>query len=415
MITRKGEPAWQALLQEGDAYVDGGRTFHRQEPLRGLAIPAGREDLELHVWHEEHRTVRRVIRAVPRQAEKKEPVSLEVSIDPDRGRAQIEVRPDDSSFLRGRRLRIDWSHAEDTRQTKEQVEQSLPRAFPPIEQRPASPEAWSRAKWAIRELDLTLLDQRGDSAWGRITEALKVKNRQPPVSTEGTHPYEQEILDRLVEMALEQSQATDASLRSQIERALSYSMSPDPRLNGWIDEILQQPAYRLTLHHNAPLQFCAFCARKPHAMRRVLEAVADELEEREAKRSRDLLRAASFLLMYRDSAASSLSRATAEKLAEWVSRVLWQEVRAQRLHYNFRYSSLSLVYLLRYRSEAEDFLSAGESVTERIRNCFELAREIVIEDRGKATWGSINPVQTIETMLDYLDRKGHGSLVGLDD
>ncbi len=432
LIVRSGEPVFEDILRVEAPYVLGGQERVYEPTDLGLHVRREERSLTLPVWREGHDFVRDVDVEFPNQILRDTPVQLQVRITPGQGNPRIEVKPEIAHLFGGRRVYLDWARAHDTGQTKEEELARVPRTNPPLEPRLASLDAWRGGWWqstsaraeVVRFLsDLPRLS--GPRFAERIDGLIKVVRDKDPVfarqripehatavSSDGCiHPLGADAgqFDQFV-------QALDGCLGSskfsdyedKIVRTLGYCSASTPRLRRLLTSIIGHPS-RIESHH---LVGVGNCLRDPDECSLLAEAMLANLRSTKPKAPNDWMRAMCRILQYRDKAASVTASQTCAALSECCLRYLRQQVSEGKAKFLYRHASLCIVYLLRRRRWDDGYLDPGSPLAKQIKSTFREAITRFQSDRLVAIEGFVNLPHVTQMMIDYIDRKGKGRLVG---
>jgi hypothetical protein len=118
------------------------------------------------------------------------------------------------------------------------------------------------------------------------------------------------------------------------------------------------------------------------------------------------LQAFAGMLRHREDATRYIASPICEELTSYILAVFERKRLDHNANYIFRYSSLCIVYLLRRRAYDDDYLPPGSPLNTQVREAFERAIADVRAGRMKAIGGAIRLDRVLQTMIDYVDRKG---------
>jgi hypothetical protein len=414
---------WLDLLQGDDVFVEGGRVWRRPEPVKGLSLQAGRHSLEVPVWHEEFPTVRTVSAEFDRPLDTDVAVELDVQIEPAQGNARIEVRPVESDQVveaakvgSGRSMRtlwLEWSRMKDEGATPEEWLRQLPTSYPPPMYRSAS-----RAKWYAAKSAMTLFVQTG-SLRQLFTVIQLLQQRIAPDETDGTDSNmearatavssdgqvpdgDPEALDRYVSHLLHMLAETTKKPSGDVLRGLAYSSTAHPHFQDWLSDRIRKATFALSQQE---LAACGWCLRRTDAIASLANVFAERLE-RDSTGHNNWLKALAEILRYREDACQEIATEVCEQLVTGLIRVFEQQLARRNTQILFRNSALCIVYLLRRREYDDSFLEPDSALTNRVRDAFVEAIDMIRSRRTRTIGGSINLDRALQTMIDYIDRKG---------
>jgi hypothetical protein len=441
---QNGRPDWLDLLQSDDEFVEGGRVWKRPQPVRGLKVQSGRHSLEVPVWHEEFPTVRTVAAEFDRVLDADIDVELEVQISPAQGNARIEVRPVRAAEVHAtgprmggqrvgnprvgeagiggalstgslRPLWLEWSRMSDSGKSPADWLKDLPTSFPPPMLRSAS-----RGKWrTVRSAMQTLLRSGSKSQITSVTSLLQQRDtpdapaaldgnmeaRATAVASDGTVPDDatgSEILNDYVEQLLEWLPQTKGQTHSDVLRGLAYTSTDHPGFQQWLVDCVRASGHAL---NQQQLAACGWCLRDPHAIASLAEHLSDRLQ-RDRSGHNVWLKALAEILRYRDDACREISTPVCDRIVAGLCDVFEGELTKRNTQVLFRNSSLCIVYLLRRREYDDTFLAKEQPLTTRVRSLFQEAITTIRAGRTRTIGGSINLDRALQTMIDYVDRKG---------
>jgi len=402
-----GRPSWIDLLQQDDGWVHGGKTWNRPEPLRGLCIQEGRNEVEVVVSHEEFSTVRKLKHPFREPMERDLAVALHIAVEPAQGNARLRVEPDElHSTLKP--IQLEWSRMEDTQHSLEAFVSTLPTLFPPLMRRAASWNRWNNTRVAMQNYATS----RSNSALAAVVQSLLLREsvdtndgafeaRATAISSDGVPGGDQQqAFDAFTEVALARlGQLKAGKEKSELVRALGYSSTDNPRFQEFLSELLSASPY-LRQHE---LVACGWCLRDPS----VIGQFAKLLLRRMSPMPEGVdhwLKAFAEILRYREEATRDISSEDCAQLTQLI-RIVFQAEHSKRNYQRlFRNSALCIVFLLRRRSIDTDYLPIGSDLHQLLRKTFIEARDT--SRRERVMGGAINLPNVLQTMIDYIDRKG---------
>ncbi|MCH7725596.1 MAG: hypothetical protein IH991_03820 [Planctomycetes bacterium] len=419
-ISRRGKAGWEDLLPSDHRFVDGGKSWHRDKNLDGLAISRGAESLEIVVHHEDHEHVRKLEAALPRAFEEQFPVSLAVTVTPAQGNAEVEVVPDDRRLFGRRRILADWKTMqvckdEEGRQlTPDEYLKSLPSAYPELLPRLASPKCWRISHRAIMDFNLSRspgstiansLEQIGTTLLSR--DNWHYPREATAIPSSGKVDRGSEQLERFREMVLILIEQNKADIQRQGIRALGYSSWADNQFTSFLDKEIQ------TRRGDAPVHFvaaCGWCLSAPEHVHNFSKAFIQNFN-RQPRERLVWLRSMSEVIRYRLHALQDTSSPDCEQITRSALDVFEGECRARKAHYLFRYSAYIIVYLLRRRNYDDKYLDPEDFLADKCKSAFKNAISDHKAKQLQVTGGAFDVEEVLQRMIDYIDRRGSGLLV----
>ncbi len=400
-----GRPAWLDLLKPDDGWVDGGRTWQRSDPLRGLCIQEGRSELEVIVWHDEFPTVRKLKSSFKQPLTKDIPVRLEIAVEPAQGNARIEVIPlDPNCGLR--QLRLEWSRMEDTKLVPDEFLGKLPTLFPPLLRRASCRAKWENAREAMRlylsgglyrslSSVIATLQQRDEPD----VSSADIEVRATAISSDG-EPSElrSEILERFVSAALSRLLVATGKESEEVVRVLGYTSTGHPKFQEYLAARVRTGSY-LERHE---LSACGWCLRESSDIA-AFAALFAKLLRSYQNAMNNWLKAFAEMLRYREDATQDITSRLCEELTERILVIFREEHAKRSFKFLFRNSCLCIVYLLRRRAYDDDYLALGSPLHAVVRSAFIRARDDMAK---KGIGGAIKLDRALQTMIDFIDCKG---------
>ncbi len=433
LIVRSGEPAFEDILRIEAPYVLGGQERAFEPANLGLRVRREERSLTLSVWREGHESVREVRVDFPRQITRDTPVSLKVKMTPGQGNPRIEVRPDIAQVFGGRRVYLDWARANDTGRTKEEELTTVPRTNPPLEPRLASLTSWkggglweiASAKVEIEQFLIDLPRLRGTRFETSIKNVIELLQKKDGEYTQGRIPehatvvssdgcihsaaQETELFDRFVitlDALLGSAKYSDH--RDKIVRALGYCSADTPALHSVLSSVLCHRS-QIEGHHLVAL---GNCLREPSEIALLARAMLANLQGDKPRAPNDWMRALCRVLQYRDKATDEIASDTCETISECCLRYLRQQITEGKANYKYRHASICIVYLLRRRRRDDGYLDPDSPLAERIKSTFRQAIARFKSGHLEAVRGFVNLPHVTQMMIEYIDRKGKGRLIG---
>ncbi len=433
VIRRQGEPTWIDLLSSDESFVDGGRIWRRPKNVDNLEIQESQKELTLAVNHEEYPYVRAVTADLPKELEEKQPVSLAVAIEPAQGNARIEVVPEDANLFGRSRIIVNWKSMgvfidkeDGCKKTPEEYLESFPRYYPPLSKRKHSIYRWRAIQNNIQDVTRRVLDHPSAN-WThekieKLLEVIKQKDSDyypqdaTAISSDGKVSNNQEVLESFVEaMCVALSEFSGRRAEVCI-RTLGYTSTDNPTfreiiLSG-VEEFLAS-RYRDGLGQHI-LTSCGWCLREPEDIQLFAKACEKHMRRNETNLM-VWLKAFSEILRYRDDATRNIDTPLAQYLIEKSLATFITQRKRNNGNFLFRYSCLIIVYLLRRRAYDNNFLPPESDLAERVKDEFRTAIEAYNNHTFKLIGGAVNLAAALQTMIDYIDLRGRGSiLLGVD-
>ncbi len=450
LVTRRGEPVWQDLLDSDDEFVPGGQIFRRRRDDLGLGVGKEEERLTLTVAQEGFTTVRETETSFPRPVQATTAVDMDVRMQPGQGYPRIEVLPRDPSAFSGARVELDWRRVADTQKTKQEAQDEIPRTNPPTNPRNASVQAWEAAAplntqngreiclvdYLERRLPAITEGLQRDSEIAvqeplrDIAEMFRRSSRDIGVETTNSHhtavdsngmlapssrrPDLLEALRGALDGYL--STGRNETTINLCLRCLAYSSSQTPNLM----DLLASRVARSNLTGDT-LNAIGCCLRDRDLAGLFVTRAFERLRKPSPRAKNDTMRALCRLLQYRDDALGGANDdghpATPSELCELLTRACLRHIAPQvasgNLQYIYRHGSLAIVYLLRRRRYDDSYLPPDHPIAEETKTVF---REVIAglrEGRMKKVGGFVDLMAVTQQMIDYIDRKGRGRLVAI--
>jgi len=429
VIRQQGEPVWINLLSDDDSFVDGGREWRRPNNLDNLEIQENQSELTLAVNHEEHPYVREVTASLHQEFEEKQPVSLAVAIEPAQGSAKLEVVPDDANLFGRHRIIVNWKGMKDFQddngdtKTPEEYLECLSRIYPPLSEREHSRSKWRSVKHVMQDATARLVSH--PTAYGthttieRVLEAVKSKDADyyrehkdaTAVSSNGKVNLNQEVLEKFVTAMCAALPQVCSDRAKVCIRTLGYTSTDNPTFReiilSEVRDFLRGDRRGLGQHI---LTSCGWCLREPEHI--AIYAKACERYMRSHDTNLNVwLKALSEILRYRGNATSAIDTSLANYLVGKALDTFTAQRENRNGNYLFRYSCLIIVYLLRRRAYDDEFLPPEDTLAVQVKEEFRRAIQDCNNDRLKLVGGSVDLAAALQTMIDYIDRRGRGSIL----
>jgi hypothetical protein len=433
VVRKQGEPVWINLLNNEDSFVDGGRKWERKN-VGNLEIQEHQSELTLAVNHEEFTFVREVTTPLPHELEEKQPVSLTVSIEPAQGNATIEVVPDDMELFGRHRIIVDWKRMavfqdeNGNRKEPEEYLECLPRIYPPLSKREHSLAKWRAAQYTMRDVTERMISHpTAHSTHVKVERLLKMVQSKDPdyyrehkdataVSSDGTVSVQQEILEDFAQAMCAALPNLPSSRTEVCIRTLGYTSTDNPAFHKFIMTEVKRVLsnqYSSNLGQHI-LTSCGWCLRDPEDIG-VFAAACERYLRSHDTNLNVWLKAISEILRYRGHATRAIDNALAHFLIEKALATFVAQRESNNGKYLFRNSCLIIVYLLRRRAYDDGFFPPEDPLAERVKNEFRVAIEAYQNHTLTLIGGSVDLAAALQTMIDYIDRRGRGSiLLGMD-
>ncbi|MDX2198596.1 MAG: hypothetical protein SF069_06440 [Phycisphaerae bacterium] len=436
LIVRAGEPAWEDLLGARNRYVNGGEPWKYVPPNLGLYVQREERHLKLSVWREGHDTVREAIVPFPMAVSKDTPVGLAIQMSPGQGSARIEVTPADADVFSGRRAYLDWARAEDIKKTRQQVLDEEPRTNPPLEPRGASLLAWRGAYWrtsaggssgAVRSF-LAHVERMGAASLAEQLYKIRTmflwwtdpeeKSKTPPnhctaVSSDGG-VHEGASDAALLPQFLQALDGRLEGIRSgeafeEIVRTLGYCSANTPMLISLLRRAIESRGSIQDFH----LVAIGNCLRQPADINRFMQVTVGLLTSGRLPWRNEWLKALARMLQYRENATQMMDSDECRTVSEYCTTIMREQIENGRAKLLYRSASLCIVYLLRRRKYDPTYLDPTEALAKSIKQLFQSAIERHRRGRLEVIGGIVDLPLLTQMMIDYIDRRGRGRLMGL--
>lgn len=433
--TQSGKTEWSDLLTDGDTYVDGGRRWRRDPDITGLAIQANSSNLELFINHEEHNHVRTVSAAVPKKLNQNEAVSLSVTITPAQGSATIEVVPEDRAIFAGRRVLVEWRNMPKHLINQEPVNaeeflKSLPRSYPDISPRVQYHEQWS---YVVCRAIRSFLDQAETyTVAQQIRKIIKIKEHLlkrdpaqyqvlPPripreasaIDSEGLVPTGQhwvgEFVGHLKQLLI--STRVTKIQKGDIVRTIAYTSTDDEEfMELVIKAIIGRDPCGVQKETQHVLAACGWCLRKPKHAEIFAKKLLTRIENVHNSGSNNWWKAFAEMLRYRSDITREISPELAESITDKAIDQFERERMKRKGNYLFRYTALSVVYLLRLRAFHPNYLDPMSPIAIKAKKSFQQAIDDAEKGKLEVAEGSIAINAALESMIEHIDRRGSGNI-----
>ncbi len=358
LVETGGVHNWIALMEEQQRYVDGGVAWNRPHPVSNLSVPRGASSLKLAVSHEEYDSVRELEAILPRSAPKGLPAELTVSATPAEGHAVLEVRILDTTYDARSRIVANWRRMRDTGMKKDDYVASQPKAFPELMPRKASWRLWPQTRIQLERVTSYL--ERGrpvrEWVWTELRGRLQQKDQSfypfdaTVFDSEGSIVDKTENVHRYASALWTYLKSPSCKHSSNVVRCLGYMSANLPEFESWLISRLD---YSFGSDGGAVLHACGHCLRDPENTAALFRWILRRCDQR--VRTNDI-KTLSQALRYRHNATQNLRSAEAEKLVLVNLMAFEQDLQGGGRSFLFRWSALSVVFLLRHRRFDTNFL-----------------------------------------------------------
>ncbi len=427
VVKQNGEPTWIDLLDEEHRFVEGGKLWKRKDEVKNLEIPPNSTELTLAVHHEEYKNVREVTAALPGSVDQKERVRLAVAMEPAQGNARVEVLPETAGLFGTKRVSVNWRRMtvfkdeQGKAKTPDEYLKFLPRIFPDLSPRSSSPARMTSAKEVLsrflRHVDSHGLGQAGLSRLSDVINALKQKDPAyypfdaTAIGSDGTNDA---VVKEFVSTAIARlKKGVSKRAEELLVRALGYTSTDDRWFHKYLVTALND---RQNCLFNYPdigqhvLTGCGWCLRDPIH----IAAFARNMSQRIDIGLTNVniwLKAMCEILRYRIDATRDIGSLTAESITRRVLEVFENERIKGNGQYKFRHSCLVIVYLLRRRCYEDGYLEPSSDLAQETKSAFRRAIDAHRKGRLSLVQGAVDLTQALKIMIDYIDRKGHGTIL----
>lgn len=420
VVTKMGEPVWEDLLKDDDTYVDGGKTWIRSEVGKGqMAVMAGREDIPIDLHHEEYSTVRTVTSRLPEAPKDQSPVSLNVSITPAQGNAQVEVIPDSKELFGRRRVMVDWGTMKDTEKAPKEWLDEIPRICPPVVIRFQSKDRYNALVWHFEQFLSTTprsktlvtylhdinkrLQQKDPSLW---------QDNHYAFGSEGKALFDNEVVENMTEFLVEilKQKNTTVDLKNNTIRVLANMFTPDPNFQEILSSEIEDIEYE---NDTRPLLMAiGRCLRDSESIGEFGKAFFRRLRETHDLVN-DWLRAFSEVIKYRQSALQQISSDLCIVITKHLLEIFEDNINPPENFHPliFRHSCVGIVYLLRRRIYENDYLPPDSFLAQKAKQLFTRTKDLAKNGKIKLPGGMVNLQVELQNLIDYIDRRGRGVIV----
>lgn len=414
-VTRQGQAEWLDLLKS-DEYVLGGKLWNKNDYDFDLAVKENSAALPLAVDHEEFEYVRELEARLPKKPVQNEKVRLNVEIEPAQGNARIFVRPVNPDAFGRSQVLVNWSTMREACDDKgkpltpQAYLNTRPLAFPKHQPRACSANLWSKTKIRIREWSAS----KSPYTFSKVASSLRSKDpaayplEATAISSDGMvdPPSEVSLLQHFVDYLLHEVKRPSfiRHEHNRYLRLLGYTSTPDSDHLSRLAKELTKKGTKLT----APfLMSCGWCLRDPGAIKKFAEASLSRFIESHDKVN-NWLKAFAEILRYRDDATQEILSPTCHEITRHVLEIFNEERKGRQRPMIFRNAATVIVYLLRRRAFDDSYLDPESLLANQVKNSYREAIADLDAGRLHTIGGTVNLRQTLQNMIDYVDKKGSG-------
>ena len=127
------------------------------------------------------------------------------------------------------------------------------------------------------------------------------------------------------------------------------------------------------------------------------------------------MKSLSQILRYRENATEHFSTELANRAMENTTNVFKRELDQGGRSFNFRWSSLVIVFLLRRRMYDPNFADPEGQMALYAKELFERAILECSSGKVRPLGGSVDVPAALNQMIDYIDKKGRGDILMSDE
>jgi len=432
-LEERGEFIWHPLLGEKFKYVAGGTPWHSDKPIN-VSVRRGEESVRLVVWHEEYEGVRELIAQLKHPAEQRLPGKLHVSATPAQGNAVIRIDFDKTESQPVQSITANW-HRMPVMQGKDGKSldrksylETLPRAYPELMPRQGSSRNWQKATQLMRrlsggsEFNWEIIQSSTAYSIKELKNALLAKDQAAAKNSTTCKDFtavgsdhrvilQPQLLEELTNSCLSywrRFKDTHGLHVNDVVRILGYISASDPQFEGWLLRSLQNSNYDRSAISHA----CGHCLRSSDDLNAYFSAAFGQFRVSGTAEVKRDLKPVSQALRYRANATERLSSSHAELMVSQCLKVFKHQMDIRKgSTLDFRWSALVVGYLLRRRIYDGDFLPPDSDLALRAKKLFEEAIDRFEEGRLRPMGGSVNIIDAIQQLIDYIDKKGIGPLL----
>lgn len=426
-VDRKGSFEWISLLKDSEQFVNGGFPWERTEPITGFELRRGSSQVKLVLAHEEYEGVRELVSSFEETHEQRIPVTLHVSCTPAQGNAKLRLVTALTEGRKSHEVLANWQRmtvktdSQSKPISKEDYLKSQPRAYPELMPRLASENKWH---YAAKELSELLDRVKKNSStkvladgWflGEVKNRLMQKdqslkpNDATAIGSDFRCPVasQQQLLEAsskaLLNLWKSHKDEKESNVLTVI-RCLGYLSVDNSEFEKWL--LTSKETY---YHYAKAVEHTSGLAlRKPELIAKFIRRI---FSSNAASLNRDQLKAVSQILRYRTDATSALDPSIATQIVETCLHHFKRGVEHGGRSFEFRWSSLIIVYMLRRRMFDSDFLDPSGELAVKAKNLFEDAIRKCRSGKLRPIRGTVNLPAALEQMIAYIDRKGSGDIL----
>ena len=425
-VEKTGSFAWLPLLGDENDFVPGGQTWTRSEPIRGLSVRKGSTDLRLVVAHEEYKGVREISALLSESADQRLSAELHVSAVAAQGNATLRLKLlDNENFHKGEIL-ADWRRMKpilDENSSpigKVEYLENQPRAFPEIAPRLRSANSWARNVKYVRQMASRMAERGKDltrlandlyflkqlNAGFQQKDQTQYPNDATAIGSDFTCPGSQSELQLFADNLLDlfgyciEKNANGTSL---VVRILGYISVDSKKFEDWLIGNLH-PRFQ---DGGAVRHTFGLCARNTNNIASFIQRLFRPVS---LPRTNDM-KAVSQILRYRANATEEISGDLADLVFEKSTSIFERELENGGRSFNFRWSSLVIVFLLRRRMFDPEFADPNGTLALKAKDLFQNAISECRSGRVRPIGGSVDVPAALQQMIDYIDKKGRGDIL----
>jgi len=339
---------------------------------------------------------------------------------PAQGNAKLEVVPEQKYALGRKQIYARWDTMKDTKLNPKAFLDTIDRICPSVTKRIQGAEPWRRAR---RIIEQNLESERWEQEL--LNEArIALQHRfygQYPISTEGKVNLYQELLDSFIDDILVKMHAIiDKDQLAEEDwfwkagwRILAHTFANRPDIEPLLDQELDGYGTELP-----PEQLLAVgrCVRGSEIASKFVEIFLARLQQ-SSTGVNNWLRAFSELAKFRPNTFELVQNKECNRAWKYLIPIFEHELRpgdASRRRI-LPYSFVGLAFLLRRRAYDQSFMPPESLLA---RNAKEVACQAQEMARiGRLTFareGQIDMNMELQRFIDYIDRRGHGSIAMAD-
>ena len=297
--------------------------------------------------------------------------------------------------------------------------ENQPRAFPETAPRLNSSNNWQRCAKLVQSLVFQMSDGGVDRLSNdrrflrKLNEAVQQKdqNQYPndatAIGSDHVCPGDQSELDKFTSAMLElfeYCKARKTEGLSSVVRILGYVSTNSSMFENWMMNNL----YPSFSDGGAVKHSFGLCARDPDNIAAYLKHL---FSERKGLPGTNDMKSVSQILRYRANATEQLSADVANEIFEKTTEIFKIEMGRGGSSFNFRWSGLVIVFLLRRRMFDADFADPDGRLAMQAKTLFERAILDCKSGGLRPLGGSVDVPAALRQMINYIDKKGRGDIL----